>query len=94
MSVTEEGIHSHCEDTNMGGKACCGLPLMILRVYSVLSTVVNIGLGIFLHQCMGSVVRPHVVASQAGDCSNIGTQISETNVDLLNLDISTKHLSV
>ena len=79
MSVTEEGIHSHCEDTNMGGQACCGLPLMILGVYSVLSTLVNIGFS---------------VGPQAGDCSNIGTQISETNVDLLNLDISTKHLSV
>ena len=72
----------------MGGKSCVSLPFLCLGVWAIVSTLVIACLSYFLHRCSG---RSWSSASSS-DCIQTGTQISETNLDFLNVDISEKDI--
>ena len=73
----------------MGGKTCCALPMIFLGVYARMATLAIAGLSIFLHQCSRGSSHSGV-SGMGADCP--GPQYSATNVDFLNVDISTKDM--
>ena len=84
--------HSHWGDTgDMGSSSCVSAPLLCLGVWAVLSSLVIACLNFFLHQCNGRSLRS-VSSSMPTDCVETGPQFSQTNLDILNVDISEKDL--
>ena len=61
---------------------------LCLGVWGILSALVIAVLSYFLHRCSGRSWS----YSPSSDCVQSGTQISETNVDFLNVDISGKDI--
>ena len=76
---------------DMGSSSCVSAPLLCLGVWAVLSSLVIACLSFFLHQCNGRSLRS-VSSSMPADCVETGPQFSQTNLDILNVDISEKDL--
>ena len=87
-------FHSHNRNTEeMGGSSCCSLPLLFLGIYAVLATLVIAVLSVFLHQSSGSSSRTSLSGADAGvKCVEAAPQYSTTNLDFMNVDISTKKI--
>ena len=75
----------------MGSKSCFSLPLFCLGVWAILSALVIACPSYFLHRCTGRSLSS-LSSSQPADCIQTGPQISETNLDFLNVDISEKDI--
>ena len=75
----------------MGSKSCFSLPLFCLGVWAILSALVIACPSYFLHRCTGRSLS-FLSSSQPADCIQTGPQISETNLDFLNVDISEKDI--
>ena len=85
-------LHSSGGTTEeMGSKSCVSLPLLCLGVWAILSSLVIACLSYFLHGCTGRSLSS-MSSSQPADCIQTGPQISETNLDFLNVDISEKDI--
>ena len=66
---------------------------MFLATDAVLSTLVIAVLSVFLHQSSGSSSRTSLSGSDAGvKCVESAPQYSTTNLDFMNVDISTKKM--
>ena len=85
-------LHSSGGTTEeMGSKSCFSVPLLCLGVWAILSSLVIACLSYFLHRCTGRSLSS-MSSSQPADCIQTGPQISETNLDFLNVDISEKDI--
>ena len=87
--------HSHNRDTGeMGSSSCFSVPLLCLGVYSILATLVIAVLSFFLHQSSGRPSRTVLSGAADGEigCVETGPQYSTTNLDFMNVDISSKKI--
>ena len=85
-------LHSSGGTTEeMGSKSCFSVPLLCLGVWAILSSLVIACLSYFLHRCTGRSLSS-MSSSQPADCIQTGPQISETNLDFLNVDILEKDI--
>ena len=86
---SQVSLHSMGESVEeMSGKSCISLPFLCMVVWGILSALIIAVLSYFLNRCSNRTWS----YTSSSDCSQSGTQISETNVDLFNLDISGKDI--
>ena len=61
--ITVDNHFIHSRDSTMGGKSssCCGLPFVVLGVYSLIAPLAIAVLGVLLHSCsaakLGSILE-------------------------------------
>ena len=85
--------HSHRVTAGeMGSSSCFLMPLLCMGVYGILATLVIAVLSFFLQQCSGRSSGIMTAGDSGAGCVELGPEYSTTNLDFLNVDVSSKKI--